>query len=549
MNKQLTRILSVSALLLLTGTALVATSSAGANPSVAINLSNDSYNATYPNIQNLGSNVYAVWSELSHGIWFRYSIDNGSTWSMADRLSPTGGVAQFPLMTANGSYVYVVWAQSLNNIQQVYFTYSNNSGVSFAAAKIVDNTPNTTDITPVLASYGQDVYIAYDCGGASCVTASTNNGQTFNTPHQYASGPEPQLAAYGDNVYAVSDSFNRGASSITVSHNQGATWKSLSVTNGGGAEPWVSADGPNVLVAWETKNTDSVVKVSVSTNSGTSFSAANVISTSTPDAWAPMTSVVGNNFYVAYRTYPGSANSQEYFSMSTGGGTWSTPLAIGMAGRDNSWPVTVAANPQAIFVAWYLKTGTLSTSPWEAVGVESTDGGTSFTSPIVFGPSLDESDVATQAISSNGQTMFMVWANTSSTGKQQVYFNSYASSDVTTTSSSSTSTTTSITTSTISTTTTTTTTSAQTRQMFVNPDPLIHGQNFTLTGVGFQANVELTFNWNSTFSTLTGSTMTNSTGGFTTILLAPTPKVLGTTHTLYAYEGTSKELQINVVIS
>ena len=56
-------------------------------------------------------------------------------------------------------------------------------------------------------------------------------------------------------------------------------------------------------------------------------------------------------------------------------------MDIGIDGKDNSWPVTVSANTNAIFSSWYVNEG----SSWEAVAVESQDNGNSFPAPIVFG--------------------------------------------------------------------------------------------------------------------------------------------------------------------
>src|SRR5579862_1138588 len=85
----------------------------------AFNLSNDTYNAQYPMVANTGSNVYVVWTEESHGVYFRLSADGGSYWwpsltVQGLRLSPTGGTTSYPVITANGSNVYVAWSQTLN---------------------------------------------------------------------------------------------------------------------------------------------------------------------------------------------------------------------------------------------------------------------------------------------------------------------------------------------------------------------------------------------------------------------------------------------------
>ena len=385
--------------------------------STPMNLSNDSYNATYPNIQNVGNNVYAVWTEEAHGIWFRVSTDGGQVWSSAIRLSPTGnGAPDFPLMTAIGTDVYVVWSQKAS----IYIAASTTSGASFSTAIIVSGTIASSQ-TPVVAAYGNDVYVAFDGGGHSYVTASSNNGVTWTSPFEYSTGPEPQIAAWGTNAYAVADASSRASNVVAVTNNNGLTWTKSGTTSG--SEPWVSAYGSNVIVAWETKGSASVVRAITSTNSGKSFSSPTELSSAVPNSWAPMTGISGNTEYVAWRSNPGSSNSQEYVAVSlNAGSSWSPPTAIGIAGHDNSWPVTVPGSGSTAFIAWYVRTGTTSTSPWEAVVVETTNSGTSWSSPAVLGPSLAESDIATAAISSNGGTLFVIWTETSSSLHTQVYF-------------------------------------------------------------------------------------------------------------------------------
>src|SRR5579862_9516664 len=48
--------------------------------SVPINLSNDSAKAVDPDVFNVGSHVYVVWSEGGSGIRFRESPNGGATW-------------------------------------------------------------------------------------------------------------------------------------------------------------------------------------------------------------------------------------------------------------------------------------------------------------------------------------------------------------------------------------------------------------------------------------------------------------------------------------
>jgi hypothetical protein len=404
-------IISSLVLLLMLPALIVSTSAFSIGTST--NLSNDSFNATYPNIQNVGSNVYAAWSEGSHGVLFRESLDGGQTWSTPVSLATRQ--TSFPEVTATGSDVYVVW--TVNGSLSV--AISVNNGSSFTT-KTVSGTVTGCQ-TPATASYGSDVYVTADCSGHSYITSSSNSGSTWTTLTEYASGPEPEVAAYGHDAYAVSDTSTRGKGAVYYTNNDGLTWSSAGAISG--AEKWVSAYGSSAVVASETKGTASVVEVISTTNAGKTWTSSFTLSASIPDSWAPMTGIFGNTQYVAWRSHPGSSSSQEYVSVSTDAGkNWSSPITIGIARHDNSWPVTVATVSSTAFIAWYEKTGTSSSSLWQAVAVEGTNNGTTWSSPIVLGHSLPESDVATEAISTNGTQMFAVWTNTTVSGNTQVYY-------------------------------------------------------------------------------------------------------------------------------
>lgn len=416
-SKKFAALSSVVFFFLLFSSNALATSSA-LTVSTSINLSSDTYNANYPNIQNVGSNVYVAWSEGSHGIWFKVSHDGGLSWSVSTRLSPTGvGSSQFPLVAAVGTDVYVVWSQAATTID---IAVSTNSGDAFLPAVIVSGTI-ARSITPVVAAAENNVYVVWNGNGSSYLAFSKNNGLTWSNPFKYASGPEPQVAAYGSSAYAIADTFSRVNSAVYYTNNNGSTWSRSGTISG--AEPWVSAYGSNVIVASESKGNQSVVRIITSTNFGHTFTPVRILSANVTNSWAPMTWIFGNTEYVAWRTNPGSARSQEYVSTSTNAGvSWSTPLPIGISGRDNSWPVTVASTSSAAFIQWYVKAGTTSSSPWQAVAAESTNNGSSWSQPLTLGRSLGESDVATSAISANGSTFYSVWTNAMSTGRDQVYF-------------------------------------------------------------------------------------------------------------------------------
>ena len=397
----------------------------------AYNLSNDNYNAKDPNVQNSGSNVYVSWTEESHGIYFRASPNNGTTWnppltSAALRISNIGGTTQYPLMTDSGSYVYIVWSQTTGSETplQLYFAVSSNYGNSFSKPVVLDTSSSIGSgaITPVIAASGSDVYVAWLASGVgNYVISSRNHGSTWGSPVGLTSIREPQLAASGSDAYEV------GVGSLYVSRNNGATWTNEQIT--AASEPWVAAYGSNVIAAWETKNTTSQVYIVTSTNSGKTWTKATLLSSTVPNSWAPMVNVTGNVEYVAWRSNPGSSSSQEYVSASTNAGvSWSTPVAIGITGRDNAWPFTVTASLNNAFIMWSEKVNTIASSDdWQTLVSYSNNNGSTWTllptlTTSKASAAAPENDVATGAISAFSSTGFAVWQNNATSS--QIYFSS-----------------------------------------------------------------------------------------------------------------------------
>ncbi len=135
--------------------------------------------------------MYVSWTEQSGGILFRSSPDGGFTWSpptssAALKLSPSGGVAAYPLMAEYGQYVYVVWSQTpkASEPAQIYLAVSSTSGGSFSPAILVDSDASVAQVTPVIAAWGNDVYVAWTQGSQSWVASSINNGGSFGTPFE-----------------------------------------------------------------------------------------------------------------------------------------------------------------------------------------------------------------------------------------------------------------------------------------------------------------------------------------------------------------------------
>lgn len=400
--------------------------------STPINLSNDSGNAQYPNVQTNGSYVYVTWTESSRGIYFRESSNGGDTWtppttSTALRLSTSGGVASYPLMAAYGNYVYVVWSQTpaASEPAQIYIAVSSNNGVSFSAPAAVDSDPSVAQITPVIATWGSTVYVGWSQSSESYLATSTNNGASFGAAMKYSSEHEPQLAASGKYGYAISD-----GNAIWVTANNGATWKKNVISGCCGAEPWIMASGSNVVASWETKGNQSQIYAVSSQNYGETWSKAATLSTGVNDSWAPMVGIQGNDVVIAWRTNPGGTLSEEWLATSTNAGeTWNAPVNIGVANRINAWPFTVSVTDGSTFIMWSEKINSDNASTaWQTLVVYGSLNGTtwSWTAPTsltgsnpTFG-AQPEQDIATGAIIASSTNGYAAWQNNATTS--QIYF-------------------------------------------------------------------------------------------------------------------------------
>ena len=398
----------------------------------AVNISNDSAKAQFPDVVNVGDYVYVSWTEGSGGILFRASSDGGSSWSPpltspATRISPKGGTTQYPLMSANGSDVYVTWSQTVSTTGlQLFVAASTNNGATFTVTQITSGTSSNGFITPVVASWGSNVYVVYSGNGKNSYVVSSNNyGVTWSAPYHYAVTFEPEVAAVGNNAYAVADGIQ-----FAVTHNAGATWTKVLNEREMGDEPMIAASGTNVYIVAQSRTANGPIWLLTSSNSGNSFAAARNINGSVLNNWAPMVGAYGNSVWVAWHNNPGGSASQEWVTTSTNAGSsWSTPLSISGTGHWVGWPFEVATTDgQNIFTMWPQQV-TSSPDHWVIRVSYSSNGGTTWSAPPgidasnnVNGQAAPENDIANGAISSYGATAFVVWQYTSTSGTNQIYF-------------------------------------------------------------------------------------------------------------------------------
>jgi hypothetical protein len=414
-----------------------ASSSSLTFPPNGTNLSNDTYQAHYPWVANVGSHVYVSWTEGAHGIYFRSSPNNGTTWnpptsSPALRISNPGGTAQYPIVVGNANNVYVTWSQSVKDssgsfILQIYFAASSNYGLTFSkAVQLTSGYSPNGFITPVMAAGNSNVYIAYTANGKnSYVVWSNDNGTTWSGPYHYAITHEPQIAASGNNAYVIADGVQ-----MAVTNNAGKNWMKISNQTDQGDEPWIVASGQYVYVVSQTKTASGTIHFFYSNNYGKLGSWTPQLQSGAPklpgisisgslvDTWEPQIAVSGNALYVTFRTLKAPFGNWVVTS-NNNGKSWTAPVELTSGSSAIGWATQIAASGSYSYTIWPQVVGG---NNWEMFVAATTNNGGNWNSLDVSnnpGTSGPTNDIATSSIAANYNHAFAVWQD-NSTGNYQI---------------------------------------------------------------------------------------------------------------------------------
>jgi len=172
------------------------------------NISNNTGHSEEPQIMKSGNNIYVLWIDDSSGsrdIYFKKSSDNGCTFNRTMNLGIEEGGSLDPKMAILGDNIYITWEQTPGNNGAVYFTRSNDNGVSFETVKNLGNNTGFNGL-PQIAASGNNVYVVWhDASKGVLFARSNDNGVSFETVKNLGNNTGfnglPQIKASGNNVY------------------------------------------------------------------------------------------------------------------------------------------------------------------------------------------------------------------------------------------------------------------------------------------------------------------------------------------------------------
>jgi hypothetical protein len=275
------------------------------------------------------------------------STNSGATFSTPITIStgasggPTNTHTDEDEVAASGSYVYVVW-------DSIWFSSCHNSCASIGSWSTPQQLHPAACIypclsrEPMISATGSDVYVTYpsDVSGPyqTYIVVSNNNGQTFGLPQLLSGGlsntREVQVTSNGNDVFVTSRGTKSGVSGtqqyVYVSTDSGSSFAAPillgslpGAENGFGGFALDSSNG-NVFVQWP-HNTPSQVYISESTNTGSTWSAPQQVSSSTAGVVAmgdpggsqgPLAAAGGGHVYVVWED-TSTGNGDIYFVAGT----------------------------------------------------------------------------------------------------------------------------------------------------------------------------------------------------------------------------------------
>jgi hypothetical protein len=242
-----------------------------------------------PSIAVCDSIVHVAWYDGRLGpprIFYKRSLDYGTTWGLDISLTPTAGVGYHPSLAVSDSIIHVAWTD-MSAGPQIYYTRSLDNGATWEADRIITPTapPAGKNLASVAVS-GSIVHVVWMDMRADpriYYTRSLDNGLTWETDRSITSYTSqfPSIAVCDSILHVVYADFRLGSGAPKIyyirSLDNGANWGTEVMLADSFASwyPSVAVSGSNVHVVWpDNRHGDpSEIYYKCSIDNGTSWGA------------------------------------------------------------------------------------------------------------------------------------------------------------------------------------------------------------------------------------------------------------------------------------
>ena len=376
-----------------------------------------------------GMRAVAVWAQSQgsskYQVWSANTSDAGSTWTASTALSADNINAESPALaiSENGLRATVIWYL---NGQAVRSASTADGGASWSKTTVAG--PTSTSRNPDLAASADGNRVLAVWGELQTedvlrYAVSTNGGAAWGTPQNLSdpgfSADNPVVAMSADGLdIAAAYVENDGANSrvlVRTSADGGATWNppdTLSDPGQNAGQPQValSADGSHIAIAWiRSDGTNQRAQVTVSSNSGTTWSSPETLSEVGLDASTPTIdgSADGQALTLAWQISASPGYRIQSRSSTNAGGAWSPPTThseLGSAGNDPD--VVVSADGTSAAITWQRL---IDFTPSRVEAVTSADRGATWSGADTLSDIDYDAGRPHATMSSDGRRIITTW--------------------------------------------------------------------------------------------------------------------------------------------
>ena len=187
-------------------------------------LSNTASSSYMPAVAVSGSLVHVVWYDDTEGNWeiyYKRSVDGGINWGADKRLTNNSAISQNPALAVSGSVVHIVWVDTRNGNYEIYYNRSNNGGIKWGKDKRLTKNLYLSDI-PSIAVTGSVLHIVWhdfrDGNAEIYYKLSSNGGRKWGADTRLTNDPDvssvPSIAVSGSDIHVIFRDWRDGNSEI-----------------------------------------------------------------------------------------------------------------------------------------------------------------------------------------------------------------------------------------------------------------------------------------------------------------------------------------------
>ena len=349
-----------------------------------------------------GSLVHVVWFDRRNAtatnpwnfeIYYRHSIDGGTTWVTDTRLTSDTARSYFPAVAVYQATVHVVWQDSRDGHFQTYYKRSTNDGTTWSNDYRLASS-GREQLTPSVSCSGDTVVVVWSesvaAGNYEVYAArSTDAGVTWASVTQLSTSGHlaqfPSITVQPGAAYCTWQDNKSDPTKCRVYFRRfvGGSWQTEQALSDQGSYyslgPSVTSDGGSrVLVAWHDNRTNNAkwkIYSRLSNSSGGGFGNSDVLFSDTTCTYSelPNVKMLGADAYAVWSDNAGDNFEVKCNHSTDGGNKWLGAERLTYAAGYSEYP-SVAIGNDATHVVWqderdgnyeiYYKRGYVMTPGW-----------------------------------------------------------------------------------------------------------------------------------------------------------------------------------------